>query len=99
MDLLNRNPHCKRCGYDLDGGEISCPECSFRPREKGLKISMAFLMGVVIFMTVTMVMPRFGPILIRFAGLSFLASLVAFAIAFTATPYRFGSVFARLDRD
>ena len=89
-------PHCKRCGYELDGGEDTCPRCQFSPREKGLRISLALLMVVVIAMTVVMILPQYGIVLIQLAGLSFLLSLVTLVISFIATPYRLGRFFLRL---
>jgi predicted nucleic acid-binding Zn ribbon protein len=90
------DPHCKRCGADLPSGRQTCPQCNYSPKERGLRISMGFLMAVVVLMTITMLLPGFGPLLVRLAGLAFLLSLVAFVLSFLATPYRLGSLFLRL---
>lgn len=89
-------PHCKRCGYELDGSEDTCPRCQFSPREKGLRVSLGFLLIVVITMTVLMFLPQHASVLIQFAGLSFLLSLAALVVSFLATPYRLGWLFLRL---
>lgn len=89
-------PHCKRCGYELEDGKEICPRCQFSPREKGLRVSLALLMVVVILVTLTMIVPSIGPLLIRLSALSFVLSVVVFVISFLATPYRFGSLFLRL---
>jgi hypothetical protein len=52
--------------------------------------------AVVVLMTVTMVVPPLGPLLIRLAALSFLLALVLFAVAFIVTPSRLSTPFAWL---
>lgn len=87
--------YCKRCGFDLEPGKETCPECHYNPKEKGLRVSMGFLMVVVVAMTITMMVPRFGPVLVVIAGLSFLLSFVTFFVSFVATPHRLGRLFLR----
>lgn len=87
---------CKRCEYELDGGEDTCPRCQFSPRAKGLRVSLGLLLAVVVSMTVVMFVPSIGPFLIRVAALSFLLSVGTMFVSFLATPHRFGSLFLRL---
>lgn len=86
-------PHCKRCEYELQGGEETCPQCQYNPRLKGLRIAMGFLMLMVILMTITMVVPQGGVWLVRAAAVLFVLSLVTFFLSFLVTPSRFGSLF------
>lgn len=88
--------HCKRCEYELEGGESICPRCQFSPRAKGLRVALALLMAVVVSMTLIMFVPGIGRLFIGIAAVSFLLSLVAFFISFLATPHRLGSIFLRL---
>lgn len=88
--------HCKRCEYELDGGETTCPRCQFSPREKGLRIVLGLLIVVTLSVTAMMIVPIIGPLLVRIAGLSFLLALLVFLFSFLATPHRFGSLFLRL---
>lgn len=88
--------HCKRCEYELDGGEDICPRCQFSPREKGLRVALVLLMTVAVSMTITLLAPTIGPVLVYLAVVSFLLSLVVFFVSFLATPHRFGSLFLRL---
>jgi len=90
------DPECKRCGFELDGSEDTCPRCQFSPREKGLRVAMGFLLLMVILMTITMIVPQYGLWLVRFAAILFLLTLVTFFVSFLATPSRFGSLFLRL---
>lgn len=91
-----RAPRCKQCGYELEGGADTCPRCQFSPKDKGLRVSLALLMVVVVSVTIMMIIPAIGPLLLRLAALSFVLSLVVFLISFLATPSRFGSLFLRL---
>jgi len=97
MSLIrNVERRCKRCEYELDGGEDICPRCQFSPRAKGLRISLGLLLAVVVSMTVLMFVPAIGPLLVHVAALSFLLSIAMFLVSFLATPHRFGSLFLRL---
>ncbi|SDQ55959.1 hypothetical protein [Natronobacterium texcoconense] len=92
-------PYCKRCGYELEGGEEGCPHCGFNPRQMGLRVSMVLLLIVVGSMTVVMittpVWPAFGPYLVGITAISFGLAVVTFVVSFLATPSRLGSLFAR----
>lgn len=90
------NLDCQRCGYGLQGGESVCPRCQYSPRQRGLRVALAFLMGVVISMTVVMFLPLLAPLLVGIAALSFVLCFGTIVISFLATPYRFGTVFLRL---
>lgn len=94
--IRNDSPECKRCEFELDGSEDTCPRCQFSPREKGLRVAMMFLMIVVVLMTITMMIPQYGLWLVRFAVISFFLTIVTFLVSFMATPSRFGSLFLRL---
>jgi len=92
-------PHCKQCGYEMDGGEESCPRCRFNPKQKGLRVASGFLMAMVLLVSLAMVstfvVPGFsGPMLVL-AALSFVLALVTFFVSFAVTPYRFGGLFKR----
>lgn len=95
LSFTRGRPHCKRCGYDLDGEKEVCPRCQFSPRAKGLRLSLSLLLVVVVSMMVTTVLPAFSPLLIRLAAVAFLFCVVVFFISFLATPYRLGSLFRR----
>lgn len=86
-------PHCKQCGYEYEGSQDACPRCQFSPRSKGLRVSLGFLLGVVVMMTAVMVLPTYGILFVRIAAIAFLFSLVTLVVSFVATPYRFGSLF------
>jgi len=92
-------PHCKQCGYELEGNEEECPRCGFNPRLKGLRVSMGLFMVVVLSMTaLTLLGPVWigpAPFLIWLALVAFSLSAVTFLVAFLATPYRLGGVFTR----
>lgn len=92
-------PHCKRCGFELDGDEEACPRCQFNPRLKGLRVSLGFLMLVVLSMTALMLLAPFwtgpAPYLFNIAALAFVLSFLTFLVSFLATPYRLGSIFTR----
>lgn len=91
--------HCKRCGYELDGGEEACPRCQFNPRLKGLRVAMGFVLGMIVLMLFAMValrtLPQFAPILVVLAGVSFALAVITFLFSLTVTPHRFGSLFHR----
>lgn len=89
-------PHCKQCGYEIDGGESTCPRCQYSPRQRGLKLSLWLVMGVVICMSVLMMLPSLASVMIGLAALSFVLSLATVFVSFVATPYRLGSLFLRL---
>jgi len=95
VPLLDENTECKRCGFEVDGGRDTCPRCQFSPREKGLRVALVFLLGVVVCMTLAMFVPSLGRWLVVLATLSFVMTIVVFAFSFVATPYRFASVFLR----
>lgn len=86
-------PHCKRCGYELEDGQDTCPRCQFSPKAKGLRVSLVFLLAVVVMMTGVMVLPAFGLLFVRLAAIAFLLSVLVLTISFVATPYRLGSLF------
>ncbi|WP_418282398.1 hypothetical protein [Halorubrum sp. DTA98] len=92
-------PHCKRCGYEIEGNEERCPGCGFAPRQMGIRVSMAFLLVVVVSMTVVMLVPAFAaeitPVLVALAALSFALAVITFLVSLLATPYRLGSLFSR----
>jgi len=90
------DPQCKRCEYELKGGEDTCPRCQFSPREKGLRVAMVFFMGMVALMTITTVVPQYGLWLVRLAIVLFILAFVTLLFSFLATPSRFGSLFLRL---
>jgi len=94
--ILDENTECKRCGYELNSKRDTCPRCQFSPRARGLRVALVFLLGVVVAMTVAMFVPSLGPVLLGLAALSFLLTLLTFAVSFVATPYRFGTIFLRL---
>ncbi len=86
-------PHCRRCGYEYEGKQDACPRCQFSPRAKGLRVALAFLMGVVVLMTAVMFLPAYGHLLVQLAGLAFLLAILALVVSFVASPYRLGSLF------
>lgn len=88
--------NCKRCEYELDGGESICPKCQFSPRDRGLRISLGLLVVVVVSVTLMLFVPGLGRLLVRIAALSFLLAFLVFFVSFLATPYRLGSLFLRL---
>lgn len=59
-------------------------------------MALAFLMAVIVSMTVVMFAPTVASILLPIAALSFVAAFVTFLISFLATPSRLGSLFLRL---
>lgn len=87
---------CQRCGYELQGGESVCPRCQYSPRQRGLKVSLSFLMALIILMSGAIIFPTIGPIAVGLAALSFILSFITFIISFLARPYRFGTLFLRL---
>lgn len=98
MGLLSGGlPHCKQCGYELEGGEEECPRCGFNPKMKGLRVSLGFLLVVVVSVTLSMfaptVFPASGPVLVAAAAIAFPISVVTLFVSFIVTPYRFGRPF------
>lgn len=93
------DPRCKRCEYELVGGEDTCPQCQFSPRNRGLRVSLVFLLGMVVAVTVMMFLPRFGRPLIAVAAVSFVLSFLTLLFSFAATPHRFGRLFLLADRE
>jgi predicted nucleic acid-binding Zn ribbon protein len=89
-------PHCKQCGYEINRGESICPQCQYSPRQRGLRVSLWLLMIVVIAISVLMVVPSIGRVVVAVAGLSFALAFVMLFVSFLATPYRLGSLFLRL---
>lgn len=53
------------------------------------------MMVVILSVSIMMIVPAFGPLLVRLAALSFVLALVVFLIAFLATPSRLAWVFQR----
>ena len=92
----SRDPYCKRCDYDLNGGEDICPRCQYSPRQRGLRVAVWLILVVVVCMSVLIVVPSIGRVLIGLAGFAFLFSFVTILISFLATPYRLGGLFLRL---
>jgi hypothetical protein len=92
----SRNPYCKRCEYNLNGGEDICPRCQYSPRQRGLRVALWLLLMVVVFMSVLILVPSIGRVLIGLAGLAFLFSFATLVLSFLATPYRLGGLFLRL---
>ncbi len=86
-------PHCRRCGYEYQGKQDACPRCQFSPKAKGLRVSLAFLLGVVVLMTAVLFLPAYGILFVRLAAVAFLASVLTLVVSFVATPYRLGSLF------
>ena len=95
--LLGGIPHCKRGGVEIDGDEDRCSNCGFSPRQMGLRVSLSFLLVVIVSMTAVMAPVSLGiePYLVLVAGVSFLLAVVMLVVSFVSTPYRFGSLFAR----
>jgi predicted nucleic acid-binding Zn ribbon protein len=89
-------PHCKQCGYEIERGESICPQCQYSPRQRGLKVSLWLLMGVVISMSALMMVPSIGRLLIGVGGSAFALAFLVLLVSFVATPYRLGSLFLRL---
>jgi len=94
--LSDNSPACKHCGCELEGDEDTCPQCGFRPQKQGLRVSLGMVGAIVVLMSVTMVFPPLGPLLIRLAALCFLLALVLFVVAFVATPSRLSTPLAWL---
>lgn len=93
MPSLGGLQHCKRCGYEYEGKQDACPRCQFSPRAKGLRVSLTFLLVVVVMMSAAMVLPVYGLLFVRVAAVAFLATVLTLVISFVATPYRLGSLF------
>jgi predicted nucleic acid-binding Zn ribbon protein len=93
VSLLDKAIDCHRCGHGLERGDVTCSNCGFRPKEKGLRIAMSFLFLVVLSMTATMIVP--SPLFVLLAAISFLLTICMFVLSFVARPYRFGSLFVR----
>lgn len=100
MELFGQTDrYCKRCGWELDGTEESCPRCGFNPRQKGVRVSMMLFMGFILLMTaVIVVLPVWnapGPYLIALAAVAFVLAIVTFLVSLVATPHRLGWLFNR----
>ena len=95
----DREPYCKRCGADLDGGEETCPECGYNPRQKGIKLAMGFFLLFVISMSLIIVLlkiaPGVTPYILIFAMGFFALAMVTYFVSLLATPYRLGGLFDR----
>lgn len=95
--IWNGQPHCKRCGIELDEIPEVCPACGFHPRDKGLKITLYIMIGVVALVGVAFALmntaPQMAAYLILTAGVGFLVSVVLLLVSFTANPYRLGGIF------
>lgn len=97
MGLLDDEaPYCKRCEHELERQRDTCPRCQYSPKNEGLRVALGFLLVVVLSVSVMMILPNLGTLLVPVAALAFLLSLVTFAVSFLATPYRLGSLFLRL---
>lgn len=95
----NRLKLCQRCGFELEGGEESCPSCNFAPKSKGLKVSGYVLLIVPILWIVGILLM---PVDSSFTSTLMLVSLVVFFIAalmyivsMVARPHRLGGLFLR----
>lgn len=90
-------PHCKRCGSRIEGDEDRCPHCGFSPRQMGLRISLTFVLVVVVSMMAVMLPLSTGlePAFVGAAAVSFVLAALTLVASFLVTPYRFGSLFAR----
>lgn len=91
-------PYCKSCLTAIEGTEESCPHCGFHPRNSGLRYTGGLMIAVAVLFSVVTLTGGTWP---HLAGYVFLAMLIAFGlavisfiIAFMATPYRFGGLFA-----
>jgi len=94
IPFIDGKPCCERCGHELDDGSVTaCPSCQFSPRQKGLRVALIFVMGVVVSMTLLMLSPSAASILLPAAALSFVAAFAVFFLSFLATPSRLGSLF------
>ncbi|MES3517669.1 MAG: hypothetical protein PPP58_08405 [Natronomonas sp.] len=94
LSFGDENPECKRCGHRLESNhETQCPRCQFSPRQRGLQVGLGLLMLVVVLMTVVVLVPEIGGLLLPFVALSFLLSLLTVLASFLVTPSRFGSLF------
>lgn len=101
MGLLGDDvPHCKRCGFELEGSEEECPQCEFNPKMKGLQVALSFLLVMVVAVSLSMfaptVLPAAGPILVAIAAIAFPLAIVTLLFSFVVSPYRFAALFARL---
>ena len=99
LGINDRDPYCKHCGSDLDGGQEQCPECGYNPRQKGLKLAMGFFLLFVISMSLIIVLLQFAPgvtsYLLLLAMLFFALAMSTYFISLLATPYRLGGLFDR----
>ena len=93
-------PHCKRCGRKLSGTEEQCDGCGFSPKYMLLRVSLSFLLVVVVAMAIVMVVPPLSPTiaaaLVALAGIGFVLTVLTLLASFLVTPSRFGSLFTRL---
>ncbi|TYL36334.1 hypothetical protein CV102_23025 [Natronococcus pandeyae] len=92
-------PYCHNCAAELEGDETVCPHCSFDPRDTGLRIALAMLIGTVLLVMLTVLsiplVPVVGAYLVFAAFLLLVASGAVFLLAFAATPSRFSTLFTR----
>lgn len=93
--LGERTQRCKRCQTEIEGGPDTCPACQYNPKSKGLRVSMALYLVVVLTVMAMMFVPRIGALLIPVAAVSFVLALVILLVSFAATPHRFGRLFLR----
>lgn len=97
MGLLNdETPYCKQCEYEMNRQRDTCPRCQYSPKNKGLRVSLGFILVVVVVMSVLMFVPSVGSYLLPVAALSFFLAIVTLFVSFLATPHRLGSLFLRL---
>ena len=86
-----------RCGIELEEVPEVCPDCGFHPRDKGLKMTMYAMIGVMLlFLAATLLMHQWPVIaggLLQLAGLGFLIAVILLVLAFASNPYRLGWLF------
>lgn len=97
--VLNRNKeiHCHQCGNHLEQSVEMCPHCSFHPRNEGLRYAGILMMLVAILMSIVVLGGGTWPYLAAYGMLGvfllFGLAVVAFVVAFVATPHRLGWIF------
>ena len=89
--------HCTRCGNHLEEKVEMCPHCSFHPRNEGLRYAGVLMMIVAILMSLVVLGGGTWPYLAAYGMLGvfivFGLAVIAFVIAFVATPHRLGWLF------
>lgn len=92
----DETPFCRRCEYEMDRQRDTCPRCQYSPKNKGLRVSLGFILVIVVSMTVLMFVPSVGSVLLPVTALAFLFAVLTLVVSFLATPDRLGSLFLRL---